>query len=64
MERFIWTVVVASIYLLPSLVATKKKSDAAAPIFVINLFLGWTFVGWVVALAWAVSAKKTKIEQK
>jgi hypothetical protein len=22
-------------------------------IFVLNLFLGWTFVGWVVALVWA-----------
>jgi hypothetical protein len=23
---------------------------------VLNVFLGWTFVGWVVALAWAHTA--------
>lgn len=26
-----------------------------AAIFVVNLFLGWTLIGWVVALAWAVT---------
>lgn len=43
--------VLAALYFLPTIVAWgKKKADG--PI-VINIFLGWTFIGWVVALAWA-----------
>jgi prepilin signal peptidase PulO-like enzyme (type II secretory pathway) len=40
------------IYLIPSYVG-RKRSDFRR-IFILNLFLGWTFVGWVVALIWAV----------
>jgi hypothetical protein len=38
-------------YFLPSFAARKKKNFTA--IFILNLFLGWTFVGWVIALVWA-----------
>lgn len=31
-----------------------------AAVIVINLFLGWTFIGWVVALAMAVSGEEKK----
>lgn len=41
------------IYLAPAICGKKKKNSTA--IFVLNLFLGWTFVGWVVALVWAVT---------
>jgi len=44
------------IYLFPSLVGGNKKN--AAGIFVLNLFLGWTFVGWVISLVWACSGEK------
>ncbi|AAR89706.1 hypothetical protein PBI_U2_67 [Mycobacterium phage U2] len=42
------------VYLLPTLVATVRKSHLQGPVTVVNLFLGWTFIGWVVALAMAV----------
>jgi hypothetical protein len=32
----------------------------AASVAVVNLFLGWTFLGWVVALAMAVSGIKNQ----
>lgn len=38
-------------YFIPSMVAKNKRDFG--PIFVLNLFLGWTFVGWVIALVWA-----------
>jgi len=44
------------LYFLPSIVARKKRNWAA--IFVLNLFLGWTFLGWVIALVWAVMKEK------
>jgi len=40
-------------YFLPTLVALRKPQ--AGPVFVIDLFLGWTFIGWVIALAMAVA---------
>jgi hypothetical protein len=41
-------------YLVPTVVAIGGKRSNLAPIIVINVFLGWTLVGWVVALAMAV----------
>lgn len=43
--------IVVLVYFLPSIVAAGKKNNGG--VLVINLFLGWTLVGWVVALAWA-----------
>ncbi len=40
-------------YFLPSIIGEKKKN--ATSIFLLNFFLGWTFIGWVVAIVWAVS---------
>ncbi len=42
-------------YFLPALLA-RNKSDFTS-IFLLNLFLGWTFIGWVIALVWALSAE-------
>lgn len=42
-------------YLLPGIVAELRKHSMKTSITIINMFLGWTLVGWVVALAWAFS---------
>ena len=39
------------LYFLPSIIG-RHKANAMA-IFMLNIFLGWTFVGWVAALIWA-----------
>lgn len=49
--------VLAVFYLVPVIVARSRKCSATAGIAVINIFLGWTFLGWVVALAWAATGK-------
>lgn len=43
-------------YMLPYLLAESHRHPHALAIGALNLFLGWTLLGWVVALAWA-SAK-------
>ncbi len=45
--------VVLVLYFLPSLVALVRKVKHQGSVVVINLFLGWTFIGWVVALEMA-----------
>ncbi|HMH06016.1 MAG TPA: superinfection immunity protein [Terriglobales bacterium] len=41
-------------YFLPSLIALARSKRNLLAIFLLNCFLGWTLVGWVVALVWAV----------
>lgn len=41
------------LYFLPTTVALKNKKKNATAILILNLFLGWTFLGWVIALVWA-----------
>jgi Superinfection immunity protein len=40
-------------YFLPSILAKGRNHHNVGAVFVINLLLGWTLLGWVVALAWA-----------
>lgn len=47
-------------YFLPSLIAILRSHHQWGAIAVINLFFGWTFIGWVVALAWSVSAARER----
>lgn len=42
------------LYFLPSIVGHNKHN--AAGIFLLNFFLGWTVIGWVIAMIWACSA--------
>jgi hypothetical protein len=44
-----------AIYFLPSIVALSRGHHNAAAIVALNLFLGCTFVGWVVAICWALT---------
>jgi Superinfection immunity protein len=44
------------LYFLPSLIAGAREHQSGGAIFVVNLFLGWTLIGWIVALAIACGA--------
>ena len=46
--------VVLTVYGLPSIIAYQRRAPNLWSVVVINVLLGWTFVGWVVALAMAV----------
>jgi hypothetical protein len=52
-----WIIAVFTLgYMLPwAVAATRGKSNSGA-IALVNLLLGWTFVGWVVALVMACTA--------
>jgi hypothetical protein len=32
----------------------RRRHRNLLPIILVNIFLGWTFVGWIVALIWAI----------
>ena len=41
-------------YFLPSIIAAARSKRDLASIFVLNLLLGWTAIGWVIAMIWAL----------
>lgn len=44
-------IVLAIIYFIPAFVGWNKRDRTS--ILLLNIFLGWTFIGWVIALVWA-----------
>lgn len=40
--------------------ASQREHPNATAIGVFNFFLGWTFIGWVVALVWSLGNTKAK----
>lgn len=53
-----WGVAIAVLYFLPAINGYSKRHASRALIFVLNLFAGWTAIGWLVALAWSCSSAK------
>jgi len=43
------------LYLVPVLIATARRHHNRFAIIALNVFLGWTFVGWVIALVWSLT---------
>lgn len=60
MESQFLIIVVAFFYFIPWIVALRNSHRHAVGIFLLNLFLGWTFIGWIGALIWAVLPPEKK----
>lgn len=52
-------ILLVALYFLPGIIASRRHHSSAGGIWVVNIFLGWTFLGWVIALAWAASGRHT-----
>jgi hypothetical protein len=44
----------AALYLLPSALAVARSHRNLGAVVALNMFAGWTVVGWLIALVWAV----------
>lgn len=51
---FVSLLISAVLYFLPTVIALAGHRRNTPAIFLLNLLLGWTFIGWVVALVWSV----------
>lgn len=47
-------VVVVGIYFLPTIVGSTRHVVHIGSVFAVNLLLGWTLIGWAIALAMAL----------
>ena len=45
-----------AMYWLPTLIALIRQTPSALGIAALNFFLGWTVIGWIMALVWALAA--------
>ncbi|MFJ4854791.1 MULTISPECIES: superinfection immunity protein [unclassified Streptomyces] len=55
-------VLIVVAYFVPTVVAFARGVSNSGSVFVLNLFLGWTVVGWVVALAMAVRSTQPRTQ--
>lgn len=52
----------AALYLIPWIIAARRDHHRRALISTVNVLLGWTVVGWGVALYWALSPTEGRTE--
>lgn len=45
-------------YFLPTIIAMLRGKSSVLGIFLLNFFLGFTVIGWIGALIWALSADR------
>jgi hypothetical protein len=50
-----------ALYFCPTVVAQSRDHPSRTSITVLNVLLGWTFIGWVGTLAWAYSRRDEKV---
>lgn len=57
----IWVILVSIVInFIPTFIAIKRKHSQKVTIILINIFLGWTLIGWVICLIWSCSEGKNK----
>jgi hypothetical protein len=61
MEAIIVPLLIAG-YFLPIFVAGRRNHHQIGPIAIVNMFLGWTGLGWLIALIWACSWVRPQVE--
>jgi hypothetical protein len=55
---FPFFIVSAAFYFLPTIIGSARHKTNLVGIFLVNFFLGWSVIGWIVAMVWAVSTER------
>lgn len=61
MDPLLALVIVLWLYLVPTFIAGCRGHHNTMAILVLNLLLGWTALGWIVALVWSCTAKRQQV---
>lgn len=59
-EKIIAGLLVIFVYFIPTIIARDKFQFKL--IFLFNLLVGWTGLGWLIVLIWSINAKSKAIE--
>lgn len=52
--------IIILLYFMPTMIAFFRGHSNRVPICLINIFCGWTLLGWFVSLVWAASTDTKK----
>ncbi|ENY9091490.1 MULTISPECIES: superinfection immunity protein [Klebsiella/Raoultella group] len=56
----VWNIIVLIfaiiIYVLPGVIASSREHKNSTAIWVLNIVLGWSFLGWIAALVWSFTS--------
>lgn len=55
MEGFLLIMLVVAVYMLPWFIAAFRDHHQHVAIAALTILLGWTFLGWAVALIWSLT---------
>ncbi|REG96386.1 superinfection immunity protein [Flavobacterium aquicola] len=56
LELLLLIIPLLAIYFLPSIIALRRNKMNRNAIVLLNFFLGWTLIGWVVSFVWACAS--------
>jgi len=48
-----------ALYFVPTMIAASRRKQNSLAIFLLNLCLGWTLLGWIVALTWSLYPERS-----
>jgi len=49
------------LFFIPSLIALARGHHNTFAIFLTNFLLGWTVIGWIIALIWSTTAGERRV---
>ena len=58
----LFVVIPVLLYISPTIAAKRRNHNNYGSILILNLFLGWTLIGWIAALVWAASDNVAECE--
>ena len=61
---WIFILLAVAFYFLPTIIAFYRDKRNTGAIFALNFFLGFTLIGWVIALVWALTKDGVMIVSK
>jgi hypothetical protein len=54
---FLLIAIILAAYFMPWLIGLNRGVNSVIVLFLVNLLLGWTIIGWIVCMIWAVSGQ-------
>ncbi len=52
---WIYILLAVCLYFTPTIIAFHRKKRNKVAIFALNFFLGFTIIGWIISLIWALT---------
>lgn len=66
MEYQLLALFIFAIYMIPTIIASRKKHKNLAAIATLNVVAGWSGIGWIAALIWSLtdgSKPKSQVDE-